>query len=52
MNLTSGLTASLFSPLAYSVAAVTVANGDDNLSIYVLLFASSTPDELALNTPR
>jgi cadmium resistance transport/sequestration family protein len=39
---------SLFSPQAYSVAAVTVANGSDNLSIYVPLFASSTPDELGV----
>ncbi|OKH54215.1 transporter [Calothrix sp. HK-06] len=42
------LLASLFSPQAYSVAAVTVANGGDNLSIYVPLFASSTPDELGV----
>lgn len=40
--------ASLFSPQAYSVAAVTVANGSDNLSIYVPLFASSTPEELGV----
>ncbi|MEH1871669.1 cadmium resistance transporter [Nostoc sp.] len=32
---------SFFSPQAYSVAAVTIANGSDNISIYVPLFASS-----------
>lgn len=42
------LLASLFSPQAYSVAAVTIANGGDNLSIYVPLFASSTPDKLGV----
>jgi cadmium resistance transport/sequestration family protein len=42
------LLASLFSPQAYSVAAVTVANGGDNLSIYVPLFANSTPDKLGV----
>ena len=42
------LLASLFSPQAYSVAAVTIANGGDNLSIYVPLFANSTPDELGV----
>lgn len=30
----------IFSPQAYSVAVVTVANGGDNISIYVPLFAS------------
>ncbi|MEH1911605.1 MAG: cadmium resistance transporter [Nostoc sp.] len=30
-----------FSPQAYSVAAVTIANGSDNISVYVPLFASS-----------
>ncbi|WP_375513529.1 cadmium resistance transporter [uncultured Nostoc sp.] len=30
-----------FSPQTYSVAAVTIANGSDNISIYVPLFASS-----------
>ncbi|HLO47749.1 MAG TPA: cadmium resistance transporter [Kamptonema sp.] len=34
--------ASLLSAQTYSVAAVTVANGSDNISIYVPLFASST----------
>ncbi|MBD2510316.1 cadmium resistance transporter [Nostoc muscorum FACHB-395] len=32
---------SFFSPQAYSVAAVTLANGSDNISVYVPLFASS-----------
>ncbi|MBC1224241.1 cadmium resistance transporter [Nostoc sp. UCD121] len=32
---------SFFSPQTYSVAAVTIANGSDNISIYVPLFASS-----------
>ncbi|MBE8966481.1 cadmium resistance transporter [Nostocales cyanobacterium LEGE 12452] len=34
-------TTSFFSPQAYSVAAVTIANGSDNISVYVPLFASS-----------
>ncbi|MHC5933268.1 cadmium resistance transporter [Nostoc sp.] len=33
---------SFFSPQAYSVAAVTIANGSDNISVYVPLFASSS----------
>ncbi|MHC5830668.1 MAG: cadmium resistance transporter, partial [Nostoc sp.] len=33
--------ASFFSPQVYSVAAVTIANGSDNISVYVPLFASS-----------
>jgi cadmium resistance transport/sequestration family protein len=33
---------SFFSPQAYSVAAVTLANGSDNISVYVPLFASSS----------
>lgn len=32
---------SFFSSQAYSVAAVTIANGSDNISVYVPLFASS-----------
>ncbi|MEH2419749.1 MAG: cadmium resistance transporter [Nostoc sp.] len=32
---------SFFSPQAYSVAGVTIANGSDNISVYVPLFASS-----------
>ncbi|MBD2499490.1 cadmium resistance transporter [Anabaena azotica] len=39
---------SLFSPQAYGVAAVTIANGGDNLSIYVPLFASSTGEDLGV----
>ncbi|MGV0104375.1 cadmium resistance transporter [Nostoc sp. DSM 114167] len=31
---------SFFSPQAYSVAAVTIANGSDNISVYIPLFAS------------
>lgn len=34
--------ASLVSPQTYSVAAVAFANGSDNISIYIPLFASST----------
>jgi cadmium resistance transport/sequestration family protein len=33
---------SLMSPQTYSVAAVTIANGGDNISVYVSLFASSS----------
>ncbi|MGE5657210.1 MAG: cadmium resistance transporter [Actinomycetota bacterium] len=40
--------AGFLSPQTYSVAAVTVANGSDNLSIYVPLFASSTWEGLAV----
>jgi cadmium resistance transport/sequestration family protein len=32
---------SIFSPQTYSVAAITIANGGDNISIYVPLFANS-----------
>lgn len=39
---------SFLSPQTYSVAAVTVANGSDNISIYVPLFASSTLETLAV----
>lgn len=38
--LSSSPFASLFSPYTYSVAAVTFANGGDNISIYVPLFAA------------
>jgi cadmium resistance transport/sequestration family protein len=38
--------ANLLSPQTYSVAAVTFANGGDNVGIYVPLFASSAWDEL------
>ncbi|HEY9834176.1 MAG TPA: cadmium resistance transporter [Stenomitos sp.] len=37
---------SFLSPQAYSVAAVTVANGSDNIGIYVPLFASSSVEGL------
>jgi cadmium resistance protein CadD (predicted permease) len=40
--------ASLFSPQAYGVATVTVANGGDNLSVYVPFFASSTWEDLTI----
>ncbi|MUG95889.1 transporter [Scytonema sp. UIC 10036] len=39
---------SLFSPQTYGVAAVTIANGGDNLGIYVPLFASSTWEDLGI----
>jgi len=42
------LLAQLFSPQVYGVALVTIANGGDNLSIYVPLFANSTGEELWL----
>lgn len=38
--------ASFLSPQTYSVAAITVANGSDNIGIYVPLFASSTWESL------
>ena len=38
--------ASFLSPQTYSVAAVTFANGGDNISIYVPLFASSSWESL------
>jgi len=31
----------LFNPQTYSVAAITIANGSDNISVYIPLFASS-----------
>ncbi|BAZ32656.1 cadmium resistance transporter [Cylindrospermum sp. NIES-4074] len=37
----ASIIASFLTPQTYSVAAVTVANGSDNISIYVPLFASS-----------
>lgn len=40
------LLSSVLNPRAYSVAAVTVANGGDNLGIYTPLFASSDPPRL------
>ncbi len=36
----------LLSPQTYSVAAITFANGGDNIGIYVPLFASNTLEEL------
>lgn len=39
---------SLLSPQAYSVAAVTFANGGDNIGIYVPLFASSNGQRLTV----
>ncbi|WP_341738221.1 cadmium resistance transporter [Microcoleus sp. CAWBG640] len=39
---------SFLSPQTYSVAAVTVANGSDNISIYVPLFASTTLENLVV----
>jgi len=38
--------ASFVSPQAYSVAAITVANGSDNIGIYMPLFANSAVTEL------
>ncbi|MBW4596451.1 MAG: cadmium resistance transporter [Brasilonema angustatum HA4187-MV1] len=38
--------ASFVSPQAYSVAAITIANGSDNVGIYMPLFANSTFSEL------
>jgi cadmium resistance transport/sequestration family protein len=38
--------ASFLSPQTYSVAAITIANGSDNISIYVPLFASNNMGEL------
>ncbi|KOP27829.1 transporter [Hapalosiphon sp. MRB220] len=35
-------TANLFNPYTYSVAAITIANGSDNISVYVPLFASGS----------
>ncbi len=37
---------SFISPQTYSVAAVTIANGSDNIGIYMPLFASSTLESL------
>ncbi|MFN6461965.1 MAG: cadmium resistance transporter [Nostoc sp. DedVER02] len=39
---------SFFSSQAYSVAAVTIANGSDNISIYVPLFASSNLEKFVI----
>lgn len=40
--------ASLFSPQTYQVAAITIANGGDNIGIYVPLFANSSPAKLGI----
>lgn len=40
--------ASFLSPQAYSVAAITVANGSDNIGIYMPLFANSALAELVV----
>lgn len=39
---------SIFSPQTYKVAAVTVANGGDNISIYIPIFAGSTLNRLGV----
>ncbi|OCQ99055.1 transporter [Nostoc sp. MBR 210] len=41
MPASEGLVTSFISPQTYTVAAVTIANGGDNVSVYVPLFASS-----------
>ncbi|MBX9253682.1 cadmium resistance transporter [Desmonostoc muscorum CCALA 125] len=43
---TSSSLISFLSPQAYSVAAITIANGSDNVSIYMPLFANSTLSSL------
>ncbi|HEY9827308.1 MAG TPA: cadmium resistance transporter, partial [Stenomitos sp.] len=45
---TPALLKSLLSPRTYQVAAVTLANGGDNIGIYVPLFANSTRFELGI----
>lgn len=40
--------ASFFSPQTYQIAAVTIANGGDNIGIYLPLFANSSPAELGI----
>ena len=42
---------SFVSPQAYSVAAITVANGSDNIGIYMPLFANSAATELLVIIP-
>lgn len=42
----NSLLSSFLSPQAYGVAGVTIANGSDNIGIYVPLFASSTLESL------
>lgn len=41
-------TMSLFNAQTYNVAAITIANGSDNISVYVPLFASSRTFEVAI----
>lgn len=43
-----GMLSSVFSPQTYSVAAVTFANGGDNVGIYMPLFASSSLESLVV----
>ncbi len=47
-TLTEKQFASILSPQTYQVAAVTLANGGDNIGIYVPLFAKSNLAELAI----
>ncbi|MDX2098358.1 MAG: cadmium resistance transporter [Leptolyngbyaceae cyanobacterium bins.59] len=44
----NSLLSSLLSPQTYSVAAITFANGGDNIGIYVPLFASNSWEELVV----
>jgi cadmium resistance transport/sequestration family protein len=44
----NSILASFVSPQTYSVAAITFANGGDNIGIYMPLFASTTVQELAV----
>lgn len=44
----SSALASFLSPQAYGVAAITVANGSDNIGIYMPLFARSEPTSLGV----
>ncbi|MBN3924723.1 cadmium resistance transporter [Nostoc sp. NMS4] len=39
---------SFFSPQSYSVAAVTIANGSDNISVYIPLFASCNLEDFVV----
>jgi cadmium resistance transport/sequestration family protein len=45
---TASIGAALFSPQTYSVALVTFANGGDNISVYLPLFAGKTAAELGI----
>lgn len=44
----SSALASFLSPQTYSIAAITIANGGDNIAIYAPLFASSSIKELLI----